>query len=117
MPRPSLKPTAQQRILVKSMSAVGIPHEQIAHKIGLRSDKTLRKYFREELDSGMTEANHNVGMTLYKMAISGECPSATIFWAKTRNRFRERGADDVRQLAPPPFIVTCDQGAQLHAQA
>jgi hypothetical protein len=106
MPRPQLKPTDEQRRLVKSMAAMGIPHEDIALKIGVRSPKTIRKHFREELDLGATEANYNVTQTLYKMATSGECPAATIFWAKTRCRFRERHPDDVERTAAPPFIVS-----------
>jgi hypothetical protein len=109
MPRPQLKPTDEQRRLVKSMAAMGTPHEGIARKIGVRSPKTLRKHYRTELDLGSTDANYTVAKTLYEMAISGECPPATIFWAKTRNRFRERNAEDVRQVAPPPFIVAREQ--------
>lgn len=117
MPRPRLTPTEDQRRLVKSISAMGIPHEEIARIIGIRSPKTLRLHFREELDLGMTEANYKVAQTLFKMATSGECPAATIFWAKTRNRFRERPNDDVRQIAPPPFVVAKEQGGQSHDRA
>jgi len=117
MPRPPLQPTDEQRRLVKSMSAMGIPHEDIAPMINIRSAKTLRTHFRKELDRGMTEANYKVAQTLFQMATSGEHLGATIFWAKTRLRFRERGADDVRPTAPPPFIVACEPGGQVHGQA
>jgi hypothetical protein len=117
MPRPALKPTDQQRALVKSMAAMGIPHEQIAVQVGILSAKTLRKHFREELDRGVTEANYKVSQTLFKMATSGEHPAATFFWLKTRTGLRERPADD-RPLAPaPPFIVTSDTGGLVHGQA
>jgi hypothetical protein len=117
MPRPQLNPTEDQRRLVKSMAAVGTPQEEIARKIGVRSPKTLRKYFREELALGSTEANYRVGQTLFQMATSGECPAATIFWAKTRNRFRERPSDDGRPTTPPPFIVTCEPGGPAYDHA
>jgi hypothetical protein len=117
MPRPPLKPTDHQRLLVKSMAAVGIPHQQIALKIGIRSDKTLRKHFREELDLGVTEANYKVGQTLFKMATSGEHPGVTIFWAKTHLGLRERPASDKLPVPPPPFIVTADLGGNLHGHA
>ena len=106
MSRPRLKPTAEQRRLAKSMAAMGIPHEGIARKIGIRSPKTLRKHFREELHLGMIEANYKVTQTLFQMATSGDKPAATIFWMKTRNRLRERPAED---QPPPPFIVTEDE--------
>ena len=117
MPRPQLKPNEEQRRLVKSMAAMGIPHEDIARKIGVRSPKTLRRHFREELDLGSTEANYKVAQTLFKMATSGECVAATIFWMKTRNGPSERASDDVRQIAPPHFIVAREPGDPSHDHA
>ena len=63
MPRPRLKPTDEQRRLVKSLAAMGTPHTDIARKIGLRSPKTLRKHFRKELEMGAMEANYRVAQT------------------------------------------------------
>src|SRR5215471_16857919 len=113
MPRKPFNPSDEQRRLVKSMAAIGIPHEDIARKIGITA-KTLRKHFSEELALGSTEANYKVGQTLFQMATSGECPAATIFWAKTRNRFRERHSDDGPPSTPPPFTVTCKPGGPTH---
>jgi hypothetical protein len=109
MPRPQFNPTKEQRDIVKSMAAMGIPHEDISRKIGVRSPKTIRKHFREELDLGATEANYKVATTLFKMATSGEHPAATIFWAKTRNGFREHSHSVTIPIAPPPFIVVREQ--------
>jgi hypothetical protein len=109
MPRPQLKPTEEQRRVVKSMAAVGIPHEHIARRLGIRSPKTLRKHFREELEVGMIDADYNVSKTLYKMATAGDHPAATIFWVKTRGLIREKAAN-VGAVAPPPFIVGLDAG-------
>jgi len=110
MARPQFKPNDDHRRMVKSMAAMGIPHEQIATKIGIRSPKTLRRHFRDELDLGSTEANYKVAQTLFQMATSGECPAATIFWAKTRNRFRERDREEPARVIPPAFIVAPQQG-------
>ena len=66
MARPSFKPTDEHRRMVKSMAAVGIPQEQIAIKVGIRSPKTLRKHFPNELALGATEANYKVAQTLFK---------------------------------------------------
>ena len=118
MPRPNLTPTQEQRALVKSLAAVGTPHSDIARKIGIRSPKTLRKHFREELDLGAVEANYKVARTCFEMATSGACPAATIFWMKTRNGFRETRSAENRPVAPPPpFIVTQDQGVPAHDPA
>jgi hypothetical protein len=105
MSRPQFKPTNEQRNIVKSMAAMGIPHEDIGRKIGVRSPKTIRKHFREELDLGAMEANYKVAKTLFEMATSGAHPAATIFWAKTRNGFREHPYSANIPTSPPPFIV------------
>ena len=42
MPRPKLKPTEEQRRLVKAMSALGIQQKRIALLLGFKSPKTLR---------------------------------------------------------------------------
>ena len=54
------------------------------------SRTTLLKHFREELDNGATKANVKVVAALFKMATSGDCPAATIFWCKTRLGWREK---------------------------
>jgi AraC-like DNA-binding protein len=44
-------PSAEQRALVENASAFGLTQPQIAVQLKM-DEKTLRKYFREELDSG-----------------------------------------------------------------
>jgi len=112
MPRPRIKPTAEQRRLVKSLSAFGVPQEQIASRIGIRSTKTLRKHYREELDRGTLEANTNVAKTLYQMATSGHHPAATLFWLKSRAGWKERTNFELPPGAPPPFVVAKEEGFQ-----
>jgi hypothetical protein len=65
MARPRFIPTAEQRRIVRSMAAYGIRQEEIARYVGLRSDKTLRNHFREELDRAAPEANAQVAQSLY----------------------------------------------------
>src|SRR5450432_392294 len=103
MPRPKLNPTAEQRLQVKSLAAVGTPHEDIALKIGIRSPKTLRKYFRVELNLGAIEANASVGGALYKSAMAGSI-DAQKYWLERRANWRPR-AFSSGTSAPPPFIV------------
>ena len=110
MPRAKLKPTQEQRNQVKFMAALGIKHEDIARFIGVKSPKTLRSHFRHELDRGAIEANTNVGRTLYKMATSGENPSATIFWVKCRAHWQEQPAATPASMVPPAFVVAQDVG-------
>ncbi len=108
MPRPRLQPSDEQRRMVKTLSALGIPQKQIARQVGIRSDKTLRKHFREELDRGETEANTKVAQTLFGMAISGQHPAATFFWL-SRSGWRDRRTFERTTIAPPPFVVAKEE--------
>ena len=96
MPRPSFQPTEQLRKLVKSLSALGRSHEEICVMVGVRSPKTLRKHFRQELSSGMAEANAVVARVAYEMALSGRYLAMTIFWIKCQ---RQR-VEQVEEQAP-----------------
>ena len=109
MPRPRIEPTDEQRRLVKTLSAYGIPQEQIAREVGVRSEKTLRRHFREELDRGLMEANAKVAQTLFRMASSGESAAATFFWLKSRAGWRERAVQAATVVAPPPFVVAKEE--------
>jgi hypothetical protein len=111
MPRPKLNPTDEDRRLVKSLAAVGTRQEDIARMTHIRSTKTLRKHFREELDRGAIESNANVARTLYQMATSGEHPATTIFWLKSRAGWKDRPSFETGTAAPPPFIVAKEEAA------
>ena len=72
--------------------------------VGVRSAKTLRKYFRAELGRAAIEANTHVAYSLYKSAISGKDTTAAIFWLKCRAGWR--GNHEAKTpAAVPPFIV------------
>lgn len=92
MARPPHEPTPQTRRTVESMSAYGIPQEDIAAVIGVDS-KTLRKHYRMELDTATAKANAKVAETLYRKAtdaeMSGPSVTAAIFWLKTRAQWSE----------------------------
>jgi hypothetical protein len=111
MPRPKLNPSEAQRKKVKSLSAVGIPQEEIARQIGVRSPKTLRKHFRHELDRGVTEANANVAGALYNKALEGDT-AAMKFWLMCRGNWRPGPVFENRTTPPPPFIVGVESGGQ-----
>jgi hypothetical protein len=64
MARRAFAPSDEQRRLVTVWSSYGIPQEDIATEVGLRSPKTLRKHFRKELGHGRIGANIKVGQTL-----------------------------------------------------
>ena len=104
MSRPRFQPTPEQSKLVRKLVAYGHTQENIALMVGVRSPKTLRKYFRAELDRAAIEANTQVAHSLYKSAVSGKDTTAAIFWLKCRAGWR--GNHEAKTpAAAPPFIM------------
>ena len=80
-------PTPATRELVARSSGLGLPHESIAHLLdGGIDDKTLRKYYRAELDNGKARAHAQVAATLFERAVAGDT-ALLIFYAKTQLRW------------------------------
>lgn len=86
--KPRHKPTDVTKRQVETLSGFGLCHENIAAIIGI-DDKTLRLYYREEIDLGRAKANANVAKSLYNSATSGDT-TAAIFWAKARMGWTEK---------------------------
>ena len=92
--RPAFKPTDEQREQVITMSSNGLPHIQIAPLIGCSSPKTLRKHFRDELNTGKIQANAKVAGALYQSALDGNVKAQT-FWLKTVGGWQETGKGEI----------------------
>lgn len=97
------EPTEKTRAEVSALYSFGIPQEDIARYIGVDA-KTLRKYYRDELDNSVTKANAAVGRFLYQNATGNtlkdgashaDCVRAAMFWAKTRMGWRETNQVDL----------------------
>ena len=86
------EPTQQDRDTARRLSALGVPHEDIALRIKISSD-TLVKYYQEELDEGRIDANSAIAGTLFNQAKKGNT-AAAIFWLKTRARWKETQAHE-----------------------
>ena len=84
MTKTRYQPTEKTRQKVKALAGVGLPQEKICILIGLRSTKTLRRYFSKELALGIAETCTRVAKTAYGLASSGKNPAMTIFYLKTR---------------------------------
>jgi hypothetical protein len=93
-------PTEETKALVKERSGLGQTQEAISRK--LRIDlKTLRKYYREELDSGIEEANAEVANAMWLAATGRQVDddgkikrvpvnsTLSIWWSKTRMGYKE----------------------------
>ena len=84
---------------VRAMAGFGVPHEGIATLLDI-DPKTLRKYFRRELDRGSVEATAKVAQSLFTMATQDKNVAAAIFWMKARAGWaREARGDGLSQAA------------------
>ena len=89
--KPSYKPTDVERRQVKMMVISGITQEMIAACMngGEGIDvKTLRKYYKPELDTAKAIAVANMGRKLYERGIGGSTTDA-IFYLKTQGGWKE----------------------------
>jgi hypothetical protein len=86
--KPPHAPTPGNRQTVQLHATIGTPQELIADIIGI-DPKTLRKYYRIELDHATAQANATIGGALFNKAKAGDT-AAMIFWMKTRAGWREK---------------------------
>lgn len=86
--KPPHEPTKAQRDTVALHAMVGTPQLDIARVLDI-DVKTLRKYYRDELDLALAKANATIGGSLFNKARGGDT-AAQIFWLKTRAGFREK---------------------------
>lgn len=91
MVQPSHKPTDASRKQVEALASYGIPQPEIAGVLGI-TDRTLRKYYRKELDTAETKANAMVAQNLFRQATRDDPKAipAAIFWMKTRAKWSEK---------------------------
>ena len=73
--------TEEDAQLVQRMASYGIPQREIASVIQC-TERTLRRYFRHQLDTAAIEANTQVAGFLFEHAKRN--PTAAIFWLKAR---------------------------------
>ena len=110
--RPVFIPTEDQKFLVTMMSSTGVPHERQAKALGVNS-KTLRKYFKEELQVGRDRAHAEIAGSLYKRALDGNVP-AQIFYLKTQVGWREAQRLELR-AEDQDFITDTERHQRLAA--
>jgi hypothetical protein len=90
MSRRAHRPDSTNRRQVEAMVAYGVPEEAIARVLAI-DPKTLRKHYRDELDTGQIKATAKVAESLFRKATTDGAQSVTaaIFWLKTRGGWRE----------------------------
>lgn len=86
--RPPYQPTPEHARQVETMTGFGIRQHDIATALELTA-RTMRKYYKRELDTGAIKANARVAQALYKNAVQNENVTAQIWWTKTRMGWKE----------------------------
>ena len=88
--RPAHKPTDGTSKQVEAMCGYGVPEADIARVLGI-DPKTLRKYYRDELDTGHIKANSRVAESLFRKATGDGTAAVTaaIWWSKARMGWKE----------------------------
>ena len=102
MSKPLHQPTEKTRAEIVALRSYGVPIKEVAAYIGI-DDKTLYKYYRDELENSAIKANANVGKFLYQAASGqalttgatySDCVRAAMFWAKTRMGWKETNVQE-----------------------
>ena len=116
MSKPLHKPTEKTRAEIVALRSYGVPIKEVAAYIGI-DDKTLYKYYRDELENSAIKANANVGKFLYQAASGqalttgasySDCVRAAMFWAKTRMGWKETNVQEVKMADEPISKVTIE---------
>ena len=86
--------------MVKSLSGLGITHEQMCAIVKI-SRPTLYKYYQEELQEGKANANAQIARNLFKIATGSgrEAVTACIFWLKTQAKWKETDVIEINNVA------------------
>ena len=90
-------PTDAERQLVQLHATVGTTQDMIARVIGI-DKKTLRKYYRDELDLSMAKANATIGGALFNKAKGGD--TADVNHVSEDGSMSPKAALDVSRLSP-----------------
>ena len=108
--KPPHAPTDATRQTVQLHTMVGTTQSDIARVLDI-DEKTLRKYYRDELDLAKAKANATIGGALFNKAKTGDT-AAMIFWMKTQAGWRERTdinhTSEDASMSPKPGITAID---------
>ena len=96
MVMPRHKPSDAYREQVERMAGFGFTVDQICIALDI-AERTLYRYYRDELKRGHVTVNMKVANKLYRMTQGNDRSAVTaqIFWLKTRMGWRETNNHEV----------------------
>jgi hypothetical protein len=98
------KPSSRDRNLVKALTACGNSHEEIAKVLSMKPGM-VRKFFRDEIQVGTTQANSKILGAIFKAATQDNNMTAAIFWAKTQGGTKQKRSTPGAGTELPPSLV------------
>lgn len=110
--RKPYQPTNEQRKEVEALAACGVTETVMSDYLGI-TEKTLRKYYRKEIDAGKSKGHAKVsrflfeaasGAALAKGASHSDCIRAAMFYAKTQMNWRETNVLEIEDNRPPLLV-------------
>lgn len=106
--RPPFEPTEDHRAYIQRQKLLGDTDLRLAEAIGI-DQKTLRKYFRQELDHSTRDLLGNVAATAYQKALGGDTAMISLI-LRTKAGWVERkeltGLDGAPLgLGGPPLVL------------
>jgi len=104
-------PTEATRRTVQLHTTVGTTQADIARVLDI-DEKTLRKYYRDELDLAKAKANATIGGALFNKAKTGDT-AAMIFWMKTQAGWSE--STNIDHTSSDESMTPKDHGAAVLA--
>ncbi len=93
---------------VKALAAEGLSQTEIAKALGVSRDTVMARKqdtpaIAQALEEGYAQTVEKVENTLYKLAVSGQCVAATIYYLKCRapERWSDKQRVDITQGGSP----------------
>lgn len=86
-------PTDEMREKIREFISFGITIGELSDHFKL-DEKTIRKYYSEEIDNSLLNANAKVARVLFKKCVVDEDTASVFFWLKTRAKWRETDKKD-----------------------
>lgn len=85
------------------LTAIGVPHEQIARMLRMGLD-TMHKYYRDDIDLGAARAGAVVGGKIFEAAKRGESWACSL-WAARRMGWKETSVKEVTGTDGAPIVI------------
>jgi transposase-like protein len=110
----SHQPTEENRRLIRTLAGIGVPIKMVANQIGI-DEKTLRKYYDDDIDVGQAKATSQIAKRLYDIAMSEskESLTACIFWLKCRAKWSTLDGPEVQVNVQNNSITTVADNEEI----